>query len=407
MKRLGILAAVFLVLALALVVQRIQRRQIVVSAPAETLKVDADRVTRLRIERHGEKPVVLERVAGSWKITSPVEYRANEQAVTAVLDALKSLQLEDVISTNPKNQGTYQVDSMGTRVQAQEGDKTVLEIVVGKNTPDFGHTYVRPASSQEVYRAVGVLTYNFNKRPDDWRDKAILSVNPGNVDKVVLEYPKEKKQVVVARVDSTWTVAADGKPPEKADSTSASQLVNSVAKLTTANFATPEEAAAADFTQPTFRLSVEADGGPQTVDFVEVDENKVYARKAGDTTTYQLYKPSLNLLMKKPEDLKPKPPGSAPSMPPSGMPPQMPFKPETAKPGGGKAAKPTAAQPAAAKPAAAKPAAAKPADAKPPDAGTKPGEARPPEAKSTDAKPGEAKPPEPKPGEAQPKPKAP
>src|SRR5262245_46005259 len=143
MKRLGILAAVFLVLALALVVQRIQRRQVVVSAPAETLKVDPDRVTRLRIERHGEKPVVLERVAGSWKITAPVEYRANEQAVTAILDALKSLQLEDVISTNPKNQGTYQVDSTGTRVLAQEGDKTALEIVVGKNTPDFGHTYVR------------------------------------------------------------------------------------------------------------------------------------------------------------------------------------------------------------------------------------------------------------------------
>jgi hypothetical protein len=387
MKRLGILAAVFLVLALALVVQRIQRRQIVVSAPAETLKIDPDRVTRLRIERHGEKPVVLERVAGSWKITSPVEYRANEQAVTAVLDALKSLQLEDVISTNPKNQGTYQVDSMGTRVQAQEGDKTVLEIVVGKNTPDFGHTYVRPASTQDVYRAVGVLSYNFNKRPDDWRDKAILSVNPSNVDKVVLEYPKEKRQVVVARVDSTWTVAADGKPPEKADSTSASQLVNSAANLTTANFATPEEAAAADFTQPTFRLLVEADGGPQTVDFVEAGENKVYARKTGDTTTYQLYKPSLNLLMKKPEDLKPKPPGSAPSMPPSGMPPQMQLKPETAKSGGAKAAKPAAAKPA--------------------DAGTKPSEAKPPEAKSPEAKPADAKPPEPKPGEAQPKPEAP
>jgi uncharacterized protein DUF4340 len=375
MKRLGILAAVFLVLALALVVQRIQRRQIVVAGPAETLKVDPDRVTKLRIERHGEKPVVLERVAGSWKITSPVEYRANEQAVTTVLEALKSLELEDVISTNPQNQGTYQVDSMGTRVQAQEGDKTVLEIVVGKNTPDFAYTYVRPASKQEVYRAVGVLTYNFNKRPDDWRDRAILSVNPGNVDKVILEYPKEKSQVVVARVDSTWTVAADGKPPEKADSTAASQLVNSAAKLMTASFATPEEAAAADFTQPTFRLQVDSDGGPQTVDFVEAAENKVYARKTGDNTTYQLYKPSMTLLMKKPEDLKPKPPGAPQSVASPGMSPPMPPKPG-AKPGAPKAATPKAAQPAAAKPAA-KPAA--PADAKPPDVKSpeKPAEAPP------------------------------
>jgi len=229
------------------------------------------------------------------------------------------------------------------------------------------------------------LTYNFNKRPDDWRDRAILSVNPGNVDKVILEYPKEKSQVVVARIDSTWTVAADGKPPEKADSTAASQLVNSAAKLMTASFATPEEAAAADFTQPTFRLQVDSDGGPQTVDFVEAAENKVYARKAGDNTTYQLYKPSMTLLMKKPEDLKPKPPGAPQSVASPGMIPQLPPKPGTEKSGAAKVATPKEAKPEAAKPAAAKPAEAKPAE-------PKPGDAKSPETKPADAKPPEAPP---------------
>jgi len=307
MKRLGILAAVFVLLGGILVVQRWQRSRIVVSAPAETLSVDPDRVTQLRIERHGEEPVVLERVAGgSWKLTSPVEYRANEQVISGILQSLKALELEDIVSTNPQNQGTYQVDSLGTRVQVQEGDKTALELVVGKSSPDFSHTYVRPADRQEVYRAVGILTYNFNKRVDDWRDKTILQVDQDNIDKVVLEYPKDGKQVIVSRRDSLWAVAEDGQAPQNADSTAAAQLVRGAAKLMTANFATPEEAAKVDFAHPTFRLHVEADSGPQTVEFVESEENKVFARKTGDATIFQLYKASLTGLMKKAEDLRAK-----------------------------------------------------------------------------------------------------
>jgi hypothetical protein len=223
-----------------------------------------------------------------------------------MLQALASLELEDVVSTNPDKRGTYQVDSTGTRVQVLQGDKVVLSLMVGKSTPDFAHTYVRPEDRAEVYRAVGVLTYNFNKRVDDWRDKTVLEVDQESVSRVVLEYPKEGTDVVLARADSLWTVVSKGAEPQPADSTAAAQLVRSAARIVTANFATPEEAAGLDFAQPDFRLRVETDGGTQTVEFVEHEGNKFYARRPGETTVFQLFKPGLAGVMKKADDLKPK-----------------------------------------------------------------------------------------------------
>ncbi len=306
MRRLIVLGAVLAAFVVAWGVQRWQQGRLVASAPARTLDIQPDRVTGLRITKPGSPAVAIERVAGAWRIQSPGDYRANEQVVTGVLETLDSLALVDVVSTNPAKRGTFQVDSTGTRVQVLEGEKTVLDVVVGKSSPDFSHTYLRPEGGDEVYRADGMLSYNFNKRVDDWRDKTILDLDPAGIVRLTLEYPKEKSQVVLAKRDTTWTVAAAGGAAEVADSLAVAQVLRSSAKLSTVNFATPEETATVDFAQPDFRLQVDTDGGSHTVTFVEGESGKMYAQRSGDATLFQLYKNSLTNLMKKAEDLRPK-----------------------------------------------------------------------------------------------------
>jgi hypothetical protein len=283
-----------------------QQRQIVVSAPVETLSIDPDRVTQMRISQPGTDAVAIERVAGAWRLTSPLEYRAAEPMVRGVLRTLESLKLEDVVSTNPEKRGTFQVDSTGTRVQILEGDTQVLDLVIGKANPGYSHTYVRQEGRDEVYRAVGMLTYSFNKPVDDWRDKTILDLAPESISRVTLEYPKEKSRVVVARADTAWSVSAGDGAPGPADSTAVDQFLRGTGKLTTATFATPEEIESLDLTAPDMRLQVESDLGTETVLFVEGDEGKMYAQREGNETIFQLYKSSLTNLMKKADDLRPK-----------------------------------------------------------------------------------------------------
>ena len=193
---------------------------------------------------------------------------------------------------------------MGTRVQVEEGGKNVLDLVVGKSSPDFSHTYVRREGGDEVYRAAGILTYQFNKRLDDWRDKTILELDQAGIVRVLLDYPKEKMQVALAKQDTLWTVAAAGGAPEATDSLAVAQVLRGAAKLSTVSFVGAEEAAKVDFGKPDFRLQVDTDSGSHAIVFVEGEGGKMYAQKSGDAQMYQMYKTSLAHLMKKADDLR-------------------------------------------------------------------------------------------------------
>jgi hypothetical protein len=305
MKRLGILVGVFVALLLVLLLQRWQRREVVVAGPAATIHVDPDKTTRVKIHRK-DGDVELERTGSVWKLVQPIEYPANAELVQGMLKGIEDLKLEDVISSNPANRGTYQVDSTGTAVEIWSGGDKALAIVVGKSSSDWTHTFVRYADRDEVYRASGVISYNFNRRADEWRDKTILKFEEKDVHKVTLGYPKEQGLVIaLARADSVhWDVQEGSAAPARADSATAARLVAAASRLMTVNFATPEEAAGKDFGQPDFVLGVEAAGTAQTVRFVAADDSKMLAKLDGNETLFSLYKGNLNNLMKKGEELR-------------------------------------------------------------------------------------------------------
>lgn len=306
MRRMAVLGGILVVLIGLWYMQRQQQKSIIVSEPAATWSVDPARVTMLEITKPDGEVVELARRTGSWKLVRPLEYPANEQVVTTTLGLLENLELADVISTNPDNQSTYQVDSTGTRIVARAGDEVLLSAIVGKNSPDYSHTYVRQTGANEVYRAVGVLTYNFNKPVNDWRDKTILALDQQSISRVTLEYPKEKATVVLARADSIWTVQAGAGEAQTADSLSVANLLRTASTLKTASFASAAESDSLDFEAPDFRLSVETDSETRVVTFVEGEASKYFGRLQGNDAIFQLYKSSLTNVLKKAEDLRPK-----------------------------------------------------------------------------------------------------
>lgn len=306
MKRVAILGAILLVLVGMMLLQRSQQRAVVASGPAETVSVNPERVSRLRIERPGEPAIELARIGGGWKLTTPIDYPAQDQMVQGVLKSFEELKLTDVVSRNPEKRIVFQVDSTGTRVQAWEAEAQVLDLVVGKAAPDYGHTYVRRTTGDEVYRAEGTLTYSFNRQPDDWRDKTILKLDESQISRVVLSYPEEKSLVTLSRVDSTWTYATASGKPAPADSATVARLLRAVSTLNTMNFASESEVAAADFSKPTFRLEVETDSGKHVVEFATAEGSRLLAKSdARDDVVFGLHTGSLAQIMKKPDDFKP------------------------------------------------------------------------------------------------------
>jgi hypothetical protein len=298
-----ILLAMFVALLFAVLLQRHQQSKVMVAGPAETVKIDSDKVTRIKIHNK-DGDTELERTGSEWKLVKPVEFPANADLVQGLLKALQELKLDDVISSNPANRGTYQVDSTGTAVEVWTGDKQALSIVVGKSTSDWTHTFVRRTDKDEVYRADGVITYQFNRKPDDWRDKTILKLEDKDIRRIVLEYPKERKQLAVVRADSThWQVQVGGAPPQSGDSLTVARVVTGAAHLTAVGFPTPEEQMGRDFGSADFRLAVDTGGTTKFVNFVGVDDNKMLARVEGNPTVFTVYKSNLGMIMKDENEL--------------------------------------------------------------------------------------------------------
>jgi len=306
MKRQLVLVIVLVVLLGVVFAQRRQQQSLVASAPAGQVSLNPDRVSRLVVDRPGEPTVEFARVGGGWRIRAPFDYAAQDQAVQSTLTSLQDLELADVVSTNPDNRHNYQVDSTGTHVQAWEGDQQVMSLIIGKAAPDFAHTFVRRDGSDEVYRAVGMLSYTFNKKPDDWRDKTILALNRDDIDRVELRYPKEKSVVNLALRDSVWTVAEGSGKATAADSATVADLLSAVSRLNTVTFASAEELADKDLSQADCEVFVETDSGQHELDLWKAENNRYYAKlKDTDDVVFSLYENTLSRILKKAEDFKP------------------------------------------------------------------------------------------------------
>ena len=73
------------------------------------------------------------------------------------------------------------MDSTGVEAKLMDAnDKLLAHLFVGKTTPGFLSSYVRPADSNDVYVAQGYLQSVFNKGTRTWKDRTIFDFNKGN-----------------------------------------------------------------------------------------------------------------------------------------------------------------------------------------------------------------------------------
>src|SRR6202034_1259327 len=62
------------------------------------LKLDASAVTRLDLEKKGEKPIVLTKAeSGKWQISAPQPFGADQSTISGILSTLSSLNSQRVV----------------------------------------------------------------------------------------------------------------------------------------------------------------------------------------------------------------------------------------------------------------------------------------------------------------------
>lgn len=287
------------------------------------LAVDTSRINFVHIENNDGK-ITLKRVGNQWKITEPYDYPANPNYINTLLQKVNELELESYITDNPEKYNQYELGDTAVYVEIGREGEVIDKFYSGKASKTYTHTYVRRADSDEVWLVSGMPRSSFDRKPSDWRNKKILTLDNTMIEKVVITFPDEQVELIRAisspvvdttliEPDTTWQIVPSRGKPFTPDDKQLNRVLNTLGRLNAVKFwgDTEEETEPPSFDNPEFSIDVHLEGNQhERVEFVPQpdDENRWIARKKGvESTLFIVYKSSVNNLKKRADDFKPEP----------------------------------------------------------------------------------------------------
>ncbi len=194
--------------------------------------VNAQTVKKFSIDRPNQPRVVLHLDGTEWRVDMPGmgTYPAEGRNVEDLFRLMSESRVVKLISTNPANHSTFEVDDQkGITLTFEAGqDRKLGEVIVGKLAFNFKSNYVRLKNANEVYELGGDLRRLVDRDADAWRDRTLLRIEPAQVAEVVFEHPGIKKPIDIKRsADGPWSFS-DPADAELDKTTAESQAVNKI-----------------------------------------------------------------------------------------------------------------------------------------------------------------------------------
>lgn len=152
--------------------------------------------------------ITFVKIGHYWKLTEPVDYIADQEAIHSLLSGASKLKINSLVSSNPAKQTLYQVDTItGTQLSFHNIKGKIISIIVGKMGPSYLESYIRGTNSDDVYLAEGLNSWIINKELRDWRDKTILKTEKDSITQLYFEFYNEK--FLAEKLETRWMIGSD------------------------------------------------------------------------------------------------------------------------------------------------------------------------------------------------------
>ncbi len=193
------------------------------------LKLDQGTITGVELKKKDAEPVVLSKGdSGSWKITEPKPFGADQGAVLGMLSALSSLNSERVVEDKTSDLKPYGLEPPALEVDVKEKDKKSQKLLLGDDTPTGNAVYASLAGDPRIFTIPSYNKTSIDKSVNDLRDKRLITLEPDKISR--LELVRNNQTIEFGRNKDEWQIL---KPkPLRADST---EVGNVVRKLTDAH----------------------------------------------------------------------------------------------------------------------------------------------------------------------------
>jgi hypothetical protein len=286
-----ILGGTFLLLVAIFLITSLHPREVTKGA-APLFKGQPPVIDKFEVINPRGESVAIEKQNSVWTITTPLTYKASAEDIEKLLEGFKMVMIDGAVTSDPKERARFGVeDSTAIRFKASSGGKTVIDILVGRSSPDVSHTYVRPFGKNDIQLWRGIFVRSLNRNADDWRDKTIYNFNGGDITSVKAVEGKITRQLTLS--DSTWIFSENDKP-KPIDQMKARQYINFVATLKCDTFASDNDIPRAASTAPDVRVSFTVrNGDTHSFDLwtpkSEADSKRTLFRTEGGQILFRFY----------------------------------------------------------------------------------------------------------------------
>lgn len=263
-------------------------------------------------------PVELAKKDGNWWIEQPARYRADNNAVRALLSTIRTLRATDFANDNPAaaDLATYGLAPPQRQLVLHTGGDKTITLDVGSAT-DQG-LYLKTSERPTAFVVGKWVQSDLGKGVNELRDKTLLTFDPTAATAIAVTRADGASFTLVAK-DGQWTLEGSDTPTNPATATA---FVGALSRLAGSQILADSapDLAVYGLAPPVMTIRVSGADGERlaTVRVGSMSPNppatQYTAQREGDPAVMQLGEFQFNQLDKKPDDF------SRPPRAPQGMP---------------------------------------------------------------------------------------
>jgi hypothetical protein len=305
MKPKGLLIAVVLLAVLGGVTWWSNKNQAdKAKTPTDTttklLTIPDDQFQEIKIKKVTDELLDLKRENGKWQMTAPKPMAADQDAAGSMVSTLANLNADKVVEDKAADLKPYGLDLPTLDVQIVRKDGKTDHLLIGDDTLNGSGAYAKLANDAKVVTVSSTTKTSLDKRPDDLRDKRLLTFDSDKLSRVELT-AKGPAVEFGKNGQNEWQIV---KPrPLRADGSAVDGLVS---KLKDAKMDLTETEAAKKFAAaPKVATVVVTDaGGTQTIDVHRDKDKNVYAKSSAVEGIYKVGADLADALEKSADDFR-------------------------------------------------------------------------------------------------------
>lgn len=245
------------------------------------LEVKKEDVQEIRLEGiEGQTVVLSPESAEKWKITAPIQSRADESTVDRVLNQFEKLKYKEIIEEQPKDLAAYELDKPPLTIEFVLKGNTRKTIRIGAKNPINFVNYLQIQGDPRVYLVDGAVGNLTSTTLFELRDKKLTDFTAEKVESVSIT--TAESELLFEKQNGLWRMQHP--VPSPASDSEVTSLLSSLELLRASKFVNPSDTEEDfGFSHPTATVELVLEKGlKQKILFGRKSESDIYCRVEGN-----------------------------------------------------------------------------------------------------------------------------